>query len=170
MAAAVVVVVAAAVSSLVLWLGEGDNSDTNGGGATQPPPSAAPPATTGPTTGPTGAAQPTVTRLTLAPQQARCLVPTAAGLRSAAVAFEGTVAQIGPRAVLLDVSSWLHADGFGGTNTVRVALPAAGTDSPVAFRAGRTYLVAATGDAKVMACGLSGVKTPDLSKLYAAAF
>jgi hypothetical protein len=176
-AAAVAVVVVAAVSSLVLWLGEDDNGHTDGG--LRADPSAAAPSTAAPSgqasQQPSAQATPSggqggVTRLTLSPQPARCMVPSVDRLRTAVLAFQGTVAKIGSKAVLLDVSRWLHADGFGGTNTVRIALPAKTTESPVTFRPGTTYLVAATGDAQVMSCGLSGEKSADLAKMYADAF
>lgn len=174
-AVAVAVVVIAAISSLVLWLGEDDDGPTAAPTPvpttpvpTQPAPSAAP--STSPSAAATG--QPKTARLTLSPEPARCLLPSVVRLRTATLAFEASVDQIGPDHVLLAVrrDGWRRADGFGGTNTVRVDLPGARTDSPVTFAAGKTYLVAATGDGQVMSCGLSGVETPRLSKLYAAAF
>lgn len=176
-AVAVAVVVIAAISSLVLWLGEDDDGPTAAPTPvpttpvpTQPAPSAAPATSSSPSAAATG--QPKTARLTLSPEPARCLLPSVVRLRTATLAFEASVDQIGPDYVLLAVrrDGWRRADGFGGTNTVRVDLPGARTDSPVTFAAGKTYLVAATGDGQVMSCGLSGVETPRLSKLYAAAF
>lgn len=178
-AVAAAVVVVAAVSSLVLWLGEGDNGHTDGG--LRADPSASAPASSAPAQPSSGASSEPpassspkagggVTRLTLAPQPARCLPPSADRLSSAALAFQATVGQIGRKSVVLNARSWIHAEGFGGTDTVRVALPGARTDLPVTFEPGKTYLVAATGDGQVLSCGMSGVKTPSLAKLYADAF
>jgi len=171
-AAAVVVVAVAAISSLVLWVGEDDDH------ADAPPPvptptgtpTGTPTRTAGPSGGASTAPQTKVTRLTLGANPARCMVPSVARLRQAALAFQATVGKIGQKTVILNVTDWKHADGFGGTDTVRVALPGATTEAPVTFESGKSYLVAATGDAQVMVCGLSGEATPDLTKLYAAAF
>lgn len=175
-AVAAAVVVIAAISSLVLWLGENDKGHTDGG--LRPDSGASAPATTAPAPSASASGEPSaspgrtgdVTRLTLAPQPARCLPPSVDRLRSAALAFKATVGQIGRKFVVLKAQSWIHADGFGGTDTVRVALPGPRTDLPVTFQPGKTYLIAATGDAQVVSCGLSGVKTPSLTKLYADAF
>jgi hypothetical protein len=64
----------------------------------------------------------------------------------------------------------MYADGFGGTDTVRITLPPPSTIPMPEFEKGKNYLVAATGDAEVIGCGYSDAKTPKLQKLYTAAF
>lgn len=111
------------------------------------------------------------TELTVVPDAARCMPPTSKWLaQNAALAFEGTVSSVTEGEAVLRVKTWLYADGFGGTDTVRITLPAPSTIPMPEFEKDKTYLVAAKGDAKVIGCGYSDVKGPTLRKLYTAAF
>lgn len=184
-ALAAAVVVVAAVASAVLWSGEDDQDSASTRQASPPAASADPgqvtpsQGTSGrgtPSAGPSGGGQQQTSRpleLTVKPQQGRCLLPSADRLKSAAaLAFEGTVATIDARSrtAVVDVSKWLYADGFGGTDTVRIQLPQAGTESTPTFRRGHTYLVAADGQGEVMGCGFTGERSGDLTTLYGRAF
>ncbi|MFT4083577.1 MAG: hypothetical protein QM638_13420 [Nocardioides sp.] len=181
--AALVVVIVAGVA----WFGRDEDSTASQSGAT-PSGSTTVTVTATPTSSPsaasstadstsTGPAQPTstgaagVTRLTMPTAKTRCLVPTAALLRkNAALAFLGTVTKVGEKSVLVDVSHWVYADGFGGTGTVRITLPTVTTESDLTFTEGGTYFVAATDDAQVMVCGYSGQRSSTLRALYRSAF
>ncbi|MEP9382621.1 hypothetical protein [Nocardioides sp. KR10-350] len=172
-AVAVAVLVVAAAASAVLWLGEGDDGHTDGG--LRADPSAAASTDTGAASDSASdsasGSQPLA--LTVTPQTGRCLLPSADRLKSGAtLAFEATVGEVDQSTgtAVLDVTKWLFSDGFGGTDTVRIALPARTTESTPTFAPGHTYLVAAGGDAQVMGCGFTGEKTPRLTRLYAAAF
>lgn len=111
------------------------------------------------------------TELTVVADAARCIPPTAKWLaKNAALAFEGTVESVDKSAAVLRVKTWMYADGFGGTDTVRVVLPEPSTIPMPEFEKDKTYLVAAKGDAKVIGCGYSEVKSPKLQKLYTNAF
>ncbi|MEI7054633.1 hypothetical protein WBG06_02340 [Nocardioides sp. CCNWLW239] len=126
---------------------------------------ASPPAST-PAGGGAGA-----TELTVVADAARCIPPTSKWLsQNAALAFEGTAESVDEGEAVLRVKTWMYADGFGGTDTVRVVLPAPSTIPMPEFEKGKTYLVAAKGDAKVIGCGYSDAKTPKLQKLYTDAF
>lgn len=111
------------------------------------------------------------TELTVVADAARCIPPTSKWLsRNAALAFEGTAESVTETEAVLRVKTWMYADGFGGTDTVRITLPPPSTIPMPEFEKGKTYLVAATGDAEVVGCGYSDAKTPKLQKLYTAAF
>lgn len=128
---------------------------------------ASPPAPT-PTEGGGGAG---ATELTVVADAARCIPPTSKWLsQNAALAFEGTVENVEDREATLRVKTWMYADGVGGTDTVRVVLPAPSTIPMPTFEDGKTYLVAAKGDGKVIGCGYSDVQSPKLQKLYTDAF
>ena len=174
-AVAAAVVVVAAVASVVTWTHEDSQGHSDGGLRAEPGTEVSTPAdqqsSASPSDAPSAAAKPVV--LTVKPQQGRCLLPSPDRLKdSAALAFEGTVAEIdaASHTAVLDVTTWIYADGFGGTDTVRVQLPAAGTESTPTFKRGHHYLVAATGHGQVMGCGFTGEKTGDLSTLYGRAF
>ncbi|MER7557660.1 hypothetical protein ABTZ46_11995 [Nocardioides sp. NPDC126508] len=111
------------------------------------------------------------TELTVVADAARCIPPTSKWLsQNAALAFEGTAESVTDTEAVLRVKTWMYADGFGGTDTVRINLPAPSTIPMPEFEKGKNYLVAATGDAEVIGCGYSDAKTPKLQKLYTAAF
>lgn len=183
-ALAAAVVVVAAVASAVLWSGEDDDTTATKQTPASPPSASAGAGQSGAAqtgAGQAGAGQPSAGRsntgrpiaLTVKPQQGRCLLPSPDRLKtSAALAFEGTVARVdaGSRTAVVDVTKWLFADGFGGTDTVRIQLPQAGTESTPTFEKGHTYLVAATGQGEVMGCGFTGEKSGGLSTLYGRAF
>ncbi|MGH3351463.1 MAG: hypothetical protein ACRDPS_12435 [Nocardioides sp.] len=115
------------------------------------------------------------TELTVVADAARCIPPTSKWLaQNAALAFEGTVVSAettsaGGEAVL-KVKTWMYADGFGGTDTVRVTLPKPSTIPMPEFEKDKTYLVAAKGDGKVIGCGYSDLKGAKLQKMYTNAF
>ncbi|MFE7224207.1 hypothetical protein ACFU7D_05420 [Nocardioides sp. NPDC057577] len=111
------------------------------------------------------------TELTVVADAARCIPPTSKWLsQNAALAFEGTAESVSESEAVLRVKTWMYADGVGGTDTVRIILPAPSTIPMPEFEKGKTYLVAAKGDAKVIGCGYSDVKAAKLQKLYTAAF
>ncbi len=111
------------------------------------------------------------TELTVVADAARCIPPTSKWLsQNAALAFEGTAESVTETEAVLRVKTWMYADGVGGTDTVRIILPAPSTIPMPEFEKGKTYLVAAKGDAKVIGCGYSDVKAAKLQKLYTAAF
>lgn len=171
-ALAAAVVVVAAIASAALWFGgdDTDGSDSAGSPVASAPATSAAPSPSARQSARAGAA-PVV--LQVVPQRGRCLLPNPDQLRSnAKLAFQGTVARIdaSSHTALLDVSRWIHADGFGGSNTVQVRLPRVGSESAPTFRVGHTYLVAANGDQEVMGCGFSGEKSHDLATLYGRAF
>ncbi|MFI5622085.1 hypothetical protein ACIA03_01335 [Nocardioides sp. NPDC051685] len=111
------------------------------------------------------------TELTVVADAARCIPPTSKWLsQNAALAFEGTAESVTETEAMLRVKTWMYADGFGGTDTVRITLPPPSTIPMPEFEKGKNYLVAAKGDAEVIGCGYSDAKTPKLQKLYTAAF
>ncbi|SDK36928.1 hypothetical protein SAMN05428985_103804 [Nocardioides sp. YR527] len=111
------------------------------------------------------------TELTVVADAARCIPPTSKWLsQNAALAFEGTAESVTETEAVLRVKTWMYADGVGGTDTVRIIRPAPSTIPMPEFEKGKTYLVAAKGDAKVIGCGYSDVKAAKLQKLYTAAF
>ncbi|MFD4325549.1 hypothetical protein ACFWQC_13000 [Nocardioides sp. NPDC058538] len=111
------------------------------------------------------------TELTVVADAARCIPPTSKWLsQNAALAFEGTAESVTESEAVLRVKTWMYADGVGGTDTVRITLPAPSTIPMPEFEKGKNYLVAAKGDAKVIGCGYSDVKSAKLQKLYTAAF
>lgn len=165
---AAAVVLVAIVASFGL-LGSDDSAEDPEAGPPSPTATvtetASPPASTPAESGP-GA-----TELTVVADAARCIPPTSKWLsQNAALAFEGTVESVDEGEAVLRVKTWMYADGFGGTDTVRVVLPAPSTIPMPEFEKGKTYLVAAKGDAKVIGCGYSDAKTPKLQKLYTDAF
>ena len=115
------------------------------------------------------------TELTVVPDAARCIPPTSKWLaQNAALAFEGTVVSTtttssGSEAEL-QVKTWMYADGFGGTDTVRVMLPKPSTIPRPELKKDKTYLVAAKSDGQVIGCGYSDVKGAKLQKMYTNAF
>jgi hypothetical protein len=84
------------------------------------------------------------------------------------VAMAGTVTDVVPGQVTLDVDHWYR----GGTaNRVTIAVPennSAALDG-VDFRTGGRYLISAI-DGTVTSCGLSGAATPELERAFAEAF
>ena len=111
------------------------------------------------------------TELTVVADAARCIPPTSKWLsQNAALAFEGTAESVTENEAVLRVKTWMYADGVGGTDTVRIALPAPSTIPMPEFEKGKNYLVAAKGDTKVIGCGYSDVKSAKLQKLYTSAF
>lgn len=165
---AVAVVLVAIVASFGL-LGSDDTADDPA--ATPPSPTAtvtetAPVPSASASSGGAGA-----TELTVVADAARCLPPTSKWLsQNAALAFEGTVERMKKDEAVLRVKTWMYADGVGGTDTVRIILPAPSTIPMPEFEKGKDYLVAAKGDGKVIGCGYSDVKSAKLQKLYTSAF
>ena len=119
-------------------------------------------------TAPTGG-QGTVTKLTMAAPQGRCMAPDATTLAQAGVAFAGSVESVEGGMVTLQPSAWYAGDH---TDLVTVEQRETGLRDLVGavdFRPGRDYLVAATNGA-VMVCGFSGEESSRLSSLYQQAF
>lgn len=169
-AAVVVVAVVAAFGAF-----GSDDKPAAGGTSASPRPTVTVTASTPAASAPAASAKPPadgkVTALSVAPDTGRCIPPSSAWLaKHASLAFEGKVTDIAGKAAVLQVSNWMYADGFGGTDTVRIALPPQTTELTPQFEKGKTYLVAAGSDAKVLGCGYTDVKGPDLQKLYSGAF
>jgi len=147
-AAAVVLIAAAGVSTLV---GDGDE------GLGTPPPG--------------GEADPSVTTLTM-PDGApgRCMVPNAQALSNAEYAVDAEVASVEGGTAVLEPTEW-----YAGDPTDQVEVDAGSTDlramlGAPRFEEGQRYLVAGTGDGRVMVCGFSGPYDAGLAALYAEAF
>jgi len=120
---------------------------------------------------PPTAADPTVTELTMPEATAgRCMVPSAATLKRAVYAFDGTVTAIENDTATLEVDRW-----YAGEETDQVDVDQSSADfaslilAPV-FEEGQRFLVAATDDGSVMVCGFSAAYSDDLADLYAQAF
>lgn len=99
----------------------------------------------------------------------RCMVPTAEILAQQQLAFAGTVDEITDGTVVLTPTAFYAGDE---ADRVEVAAPAASMTAligAVDFEVGGSYLVSATGG-QVSVCGFSGPATPQLEKLYVAAF
>ena len=99
----------------------------------------------------------------------KCAEVTPEALQQATIAFEATATSVAKNGtVTLDV-----ANVFKGeiTDTVEVANgnPEISDGGGVMYDAGTTYLLTSDGT-NVWSCGLSDVKTPELQKLYDAAF
>lgn len=113
---------------------------------------------------------PTVTRLDVpSPSAAKCVVPSAATLKTAEIAFDATVASIAGDQVTLGVTHW-----YAGPPTDQVVVRAPSEDLRalligVEFEQGKRYLVAANGG-QVTVCGFSGAYDNTLAALYAEAF
>jgi hypothetical protein len=90
-------------------------------------------------------------------------------LRDMPVAFAGTVADVTPQSVTINVDRWYK----GGTAEQVTVATAAGTTSValdgVEFTKGARYFVAAT-DGTVNACGYSGPASAELETAYGEAF
>lgn len=104
-----------------------------------------------------------------APNGARCMVPTAAVLSNAEVAFDGEVQEISEGMVTLAPTRW-----YAGEETDLVTVTAPDRDLAqllvsVEFEEGGRYLVAAN-DGQVMICGFSAEHDDELAALYAEAF
>ena len=112
----------------------------------------------------------TVTELSApAATSAKCMVPSAAVLGQASLAFEGTVQEVTDDQVVLDPTNFYAGDV---TDLVTVSASTADLQALVGavdFQEGRTYLVSAT-DGQVSLCGLSGPYSADLAALYQEAF
>lgn len=111
----------------------------------------------------------TVTRLTMAAIQGRCMAPDPTTLAQAGVAFSGSVVSVRDGVVTLRPSAW-YAGHHTDLVTVKQIDPGM-TDlvGTVDFRTGKDYLVAAN-NGTVMVCGFSGESSPDLATLYQEAF
>jgi hypothetical protein len=113
--------------------------------------------------------QQSVTRLVEGGGAAKCRPPTAAVLAEVPLAFEGTVEQIKGGTVTLAATRF-----FAGPRSDLVEVWQSDGNSEAllgatVFETGRTYLIAAA-DGQTKPCGYSGLATPELTALYAAAF
>lgn len=97
----------------------------------------------------------------------RCMVPSAALLAQRPIAFEGRVSDLTAKLATITVVH-RYAGEIGDTMVAQRPPPT--TEAGLRFVKGGTYLLAATKDGTVAVCGFSGVKTPALAKMYAAAF
>lgn len=114
-------------------------------------------------------AQPTVTRLVNAGGTAKCAAPSAATLAGAPLAFAGTAERIDQGVVTLKVTR-LYAGPASDLVEVRQASGASeALIGATLFETGRGYLIAAA-DGRALACGYSGLATPELQALYDEAF
>jgi hypothetical protein len=148
------VVVVAVVLSVVLWLREGDDGGSRSDLGRAAVPSAAPTSTP-------------LAALQVPAAAGRCMVPSADVLGQRPIAFAGRVDSVTDGVVTLAVTDRIAGDV---ASTVVVHEPARTSEPTLTFAAGHTYLVAADADGTVAVCGLSGERTPALSRLYAAAF
>lgn len=99
-----------------------------------------------------------------------CIPVEARFLADMPVALAGTVTQVGSDEVRLDVTRW-----YKGGDADAVVLTDLSPDmqallGATEFRAGEDYLVSATADGTVNACGYTGPATADLQKVYDDAF
>lgn len=119
---------------------------------------------------PSVSSTPTVTELAApAPSTAKCMVPNAAVLSQAQVAFSGTVQQLGDDVVVLAPDRFYAGEP---TDLVQVRSEAAMLQALVGavdFKVDHRYLVSAT-DGRVTVCGFSGPYSDELAALYSAAF
>lgn len=94
-------------------------------------------------------------------------------LRDMPVAFAGTVTSVTDDQVSLDVTRWYAGSpAQRRANAVSLDVPGPNTSAAldgVTFRAGQTYLLAAT-NGTVNGCGFSGPATAELEAAYAEAF
>jgi hypothetical protein len=114
-------------------------------------------------------AQPTVTRLQAARLSGLCVLPNAHVLRLQSVAFRGTVQSVTDRGATFRAVHWYVG---GPTDLVTVRLVPGGIPETLQaseLAVGHEYLVAAS-DGFVRGCGLTGPATPQLQRLYDAAF
>jgi hypothetical protein len=100
----------------------------------------------------------------------RCLPVTAPALGGATVAFDGTVEEIEGGLVTLRATDWYAGDP---TDLVTVRAPSEDLQALLAavdFQDGGRYLVAATGDERLMVCGFSAPYSRGLAAVYERAF
>jgi hypothetical protein len=99
----------------------------------------------------------------------RCMPASPVVLRRADLAFAGTVGNVGPGVVTLEVDHWYH----GGTaEQVELETPQVlprELVGAVAFQKGGRYLIAAV-HGRVATCGFSGRWSPGLAHMYDQAF
>ncbi|MBK5307577.1 MAG: hypothetical protein JJD92_12880 [Frankiaceae bacterium] len=89
-------------------------------------------------------------------------------LREMPVAFGGTVTDVQPDKVTVDVDHW-YKGGTADVVTVAVLDGSTVALDGVEFTAGQKYLITAT-DGTVNTCGFSGPATPELTKSFDEAF
>ena len=90
-------------------------------------------------------------------------------LKTVQLAFAGTVTDVSPSSVTLDVTKWYAG---GSAQQVTLTSPSAGAPAELAaapFVKGTAYLVSAQ-DGVVKGCGYSGPATADLQQAYDQAF
>lgn len=124
---------------------------------------------TGEDPAPPAASQGTVTRLTMATPQGRCMAPDATTLAQAQTAFAGTVTAVSDGMVTLRPSTWYAGDHTDEVTVRQVDTGLKDLVGAVDFQQGKDYLVAANNGA-VMVCGFSGEQTSGLTSLYEQAF
>jgi hypothetical protein len=113
--------------------------------------------------------QGTVTKLTIAAPQGRCMAPDATTLAQAGLAFSGSVVSVDNGLVTLKPSAWYAGDHTDLVTVKQLDPGMTNLVGAVDFRPGKDYFVAAN-DGAVMVCGFSGEKSSDLDTLYQAAF
>lgn len=118
---------------------------------------------------PAGSAKGTVTKLTMAAPQGRCMAPDATTLAQAGIAFSGSVVSVNDGLVTLKPSAWYAGDHTDLVTVKQLDPGMTNLVGAVDFRPGKDYLVAANNGA-VMVCGFSGEKSSDLDTLYQEAF
>jgi hypothetical protein len=118
---------------------------------------------------PVGNGQQTVTQLTMAAPQGRCMAPDPTTLAQAGVAFSGSVVSVSNGLVTLKPSAWYAGDHTDLVTVTQVDPGMTNLVGAVDFRPGEDYFVAAN-DGAVMVCGFSGEKSSDLDTLYQQAF
>ncbi|MBA3744528.1 hypothetical protein [Sporichthya sp.] len=104
------------------------------------------------------------------PMMSMCIMFDVNQLRTAAVAFGGTVTSVDSEKVTLDVDRWFK--GTPKADAVTIAIPPGGDNvalDGVAFVQGDRYLISAT-DGVLGTCGYSGPASADFEKSFETAF
>jgi hypothetical protein len=114
-------------------------------------------------------AAPSVTQLSVAAPQGRCMVPNVNVLKVQTVAFRATITGLTAGEITFSVHHWYKG---GPTTLAKVVAPQTALRPLVAsakFKLGGDYLVSAH-DGQVTACGFSAPYTASLAGLYGQAY
>lgn len=99
-----------------------------------------------------------------------CIPVEARFLADMPVALAGTVTEVGSDEVRLDVTRWYTGGDADAVVLTDLAPDMQALLGATEFRAGEDYLVSATADGTVNACGYTGPASADLQKVYDEAF
>ncbi|WP_028660526.1 hypothetical protein [Nocardioides insulae] len=143
-----------------------DASQTSADGSSASPSESGSASPSAPSSADTSA--PAVTTLAFPAAGGRCLVPTSEALAAKDLALAGTVVSVDGDQATVETT-----DVYAGTvgDTVAVAMPgAAAFEGDFSLEEGQDYLLAADDEGTLTVCGFSGPVSPQLQKLYDAAF